>query len=298
MKPSMRLTALRLTACAIALLVSSAAPAQEPPRRIISMAPSATETLFALGLGDKLVGVTRYCDYPPKAKEISSVGGYVDPNYEQIVALKPDLVILLSSHVDAQRGLEKLGIETLVVPHATVNDIHKAILRLGAACGAKEKARDLVQGMERRIEAVGHKVKGMPRPRTLICIGRDTQTGQLAGMYIAGRHEYFDEVLELAGGVNAYRDERVAYPQVSAEGIISLNPDVIVDLVGELNPEGKTATEIATQWDRLRPVQAVRHDKVHVIVGDHALRPGPRYVRFVEELARLLHPEAFAEDAA
>jgi iron complex transport system substrate-binding protein len=73
---------------------------------------------------------------------------------------------------------------------------------------------------------------------------------------------------------------------------------VIVDLVGELNPEGKTATEIATQWDRLRPVQAVRHDKVHVIVGDHALRPGPRYVRFVEELARLLHPEAFAEDAA
>jgi iron complex transport system substrate-binding protein len=221
----------------------------------------------------------------------------VDPSYETIVALQPDLVILIASQDDARREMKKLGIATLTVPHDTVADIHAAIRRIGEAVAREEAAARVVAGLEGRVTAVREAVAGRDRPRTLVCIGRDTDTGQLSGMYMAGRHDFYDEMVEMAGGVNAYRDEAVKYPQLSAEGVIQLDPQVIVDLVSELDPEGPSPAMIARQWDVLHPVEAVRTDRVYVVAGQHALRPGPRYVQFLEELARLLHPEAFGEVA-
>jgi iron complex transport system substrate-binding protein len=283
---------------ALSVLFSSATATSGPPARIVSMAPSTTEILFALGLGDKVIGVTRYCDYPEAAKNIAKVGGYVDPSYEAILALKPDMVILLTSHQDAERELTKLKIPTLTIPHETVSGIHEAIRRIGAACGVEEKAAAILDSLEQRTEAVRKAVKDRPKPRVLVCIGRDTESGQLVGMYFAGQNGFYDEIIEMAGGVNAYQDATVAYPQLSAEGVVQLNPDVIVDLASHINPEGKTATQIAAQWDALRSVSAVRDKRIHVVVGNHALRPGPRYAEFLEELARLLHPECFAKEAA
>lgn len=267
------------------------------PRRIISMAPSTTETLFALGLGDRVVGVTRYCDYPPEAAGIVTVGGYVDPSYEAIVSLRPDLVILLSSHRQARRELAKLGIDTLTVPHTTVADVHEAIRLIGQACGAEDRADALLRELAERSSAVRQAVEGKNRPSVLLCIGRDTASGQLSGIYVAGRDEFYDKIIAAAGGVNAYRDERVPYPQLSAEGIIRLDPEVIVDMVSHINPEDKTPGDIGQQWSQLQTVNAVRQGRVYVIVGQHALRPGLRYVEFMEQLARLLHPEAFAAGA-
>ena len=260
------------------------------------MAPSTTEILFELGLGGNLVGVTRYCDYPEAAKDIAQVGGYVDPSYEAVVALKPDLVILLTSHRDAERELTALNIPTLVTPHDTIADIHEAIRLIGEACGRPDQAQAMVKSFANRTKAVRKAVKGKPKPRVLICVGRDTESGQLAGMYMAGRKGFYDEIIELGGGLNAYRDEKVPYPQLSAEGVIQLNPDVIIDLVSEINPKGKTPKEIAAQWNQLRTVAAVREQRVHVIVGSYALRPGPRYVGFLHDLARLVHPECLKED--
>jgi iron complex transport system substrate-binding protein len=287
----------RVFIVALVVLVSTVAAA-EPPRRIVSFAPSITEMLFALGVGDRVVGVTRYCDYPGSVEGITRVGGYMDPSYETLVALQPDLTIVVTSHDDARRELDQLGLAVLTVPHDTVADIHKAIRRIGEAVGREDEAARMVMALEDRVTAVREAVADRPRPRTLVCIGRDTDTGQLAGMYMAGRHDFYDEMIEMAGGVNAYRDETVKYPQLSAEGIIQLNPDVIVDLVSELKPDGPAAKAIAAQWDVLHPVEAVRQDRVYVVAGQYALRPGPRYVRFLEELARLLHPEAFARDGA
>jgi iron complex transport system substrate-binding protein len=278
-----------------ALPVYSVEDATPTLQRIISMAPSTTEILFELGLGDKVVGVTRYCDYPPDATAIAKVGGYVDPNYEEILSLQPDLVILLTSHQDAKRELTKMGIRTATIPHKTVGDIHEAILTIGETCHARKEATALLKEIDRRAEAIRRKVKDKPTPSVLICIGRDTESGQLAGMYMAGKKGFYDEIIEAAGGRNAYEDEAVAYPQLSAEGVIELNPDVIVDLASHINPNGKTADEISSQWDRLRPVAAVRGGRVHVILGNHALRPGPRYVQFLEQLARFLHPDAFIQ---
>jgi iron complex transport system substrate-binding protein len=262
------------------------------------MAPSTTETLFALGLGDRVVGVTRYCDYPAATSEIAKVGGYVDPNYEAIVALRPDLTILLTSHSDAKMELEQLGIRTLSTPHKTVEDVHEAIRLIGQACDAEDRAEALLEDLNRRTQAVQLAVEAQSRPRVLICIGRDTDSGELSGMYMAGRQGIFDEIIEMAGGTNAFADELAAYPQVSAEGVIQVNPDVIVDLVSHISPGAKTPEEIKGQWSRLRTVAAVGDGQVHVIEGNHALRPGPRYIQFLEQLARLLHPDSFAGDNA
>lgn len=303
MKKAVMRSPLRAVLLTLLLLVSATglaivAEPESRPHRIISLSPSTTEILFALGLGDQVVGVTRYCDYPLSVKSKAEVGGFMDPNYEEIVALKPDLVILLRSHRDAKGELEKLGIRILVTPHETLEDIHEATRRIGAACGVERQAAGMLAGLDRRTETVRKAVQKGPRPRVLICIGRDTESGQLAGMYMAGRNTFYDQIIEMAGGDNAYTEQGVAYPQISAEGVIELNPEVIVDLVDHINPDSNTAEQIASQWNRLEPVTAVRQGQVHVIVGTHALRPGPRYIEFLEELARLLHHEAFQQDGS
>ncbi len=263
------------------------------PRRIVSLAPGTTEILFALGLGDRVVGVSRYCDYPPSATTIPEVGGYFDPSYEKIVSLEPDLTILLTSHRAAKAELEKLGLQTLTTPHETVADVHEAIGLIGEACGAERAADSLSTQLSRRSETVQRAVAGRDRPRVLVCIGRDTESGQLAGLYLAGNDDFYDEIIELAGGVNAYENASVAYPQVSAEGVIQLDPDVIIDLVSDMIPGNKKPEEIERQWYQLPTVSAVRNRRVFVIVGNRALRPGPRYVEFLEHMAELLHPDAF-----
>jgi iron complex transport system substrate-binding protein len=276
---------------ALTVMARAGTPARQP-QRIVSMAPSVTELLFELGLGDRVVGVTRYCDYPPATTRIAKIGGYMDPNYEAIVSLEPDLVILLSSHRDALRELNKMDLETLVTPHETIADIHESIRRIGDACGVQETARAILSDLTRRVEAVRQAVGYRPRPRVLVSIERDTESGQVAGLYVAGRHTLYDEILDLAGGTNALADTSVVYPQLSAEGVVQLNPDVIVDLVSDVG-SGGSDDAIARAWKTLHPVAAVRAGRVYVIAGTHALRPGPRYVRFLEELARILHPDAF-----
>ena len=243
---------------------------QQSVKRIVSLAPSLTETLFALGLGDRVVGVTQYCDYPPEADAIKRIGGFVDPSFEEILALKPDLTVLLTSHRDAQRALALLGIRVLVTPEATLADIAGAIRLIGDACGVPDEADAMLKDLASRGERVRDATVGLARPRVLACIGRDMESGQLSGMYVAGRHGFYNEIIESAGGVNAYRDEAVAYPQISAEGVIQLNPDVIIDLVSMVKPGGRTTDAIVAQWASLRTVNAVCRKRVHVIVGNHA----------------------------
>jgi iron complex transport system substrate-binding protein len=268
-------------------------PAVSTPRRIISLAPNVTEVLFALGLGDRVVGVTRFCDYPPEVAAIPKVGGYMDPSYESIVALRPDLTILLTSHRDVRRELEKLHIRTMTTPHETIADIRVSIQLIGGVCGVPDRAAAMIGELDRRMSAVRAAVAGRPRPRVLICLERDVTTGQLSGLYMAGRHTFYDEILEAAGGTNASTNEVVTYPEMSAEGVVNVDPEIIVDLTSRKVSGGQPQVAITRQWDRLATVTAVRTRRVYAIVGDYALRPGPRYAQFIEELARLLHPEAF-----
>jgi iron complex transport system substrate-binding protein len=260
-------------------------------RRIVSLAPSVTETLYALGLGDRVVGVTRYCKYPPEVKSKVCIGGYFDPNLEAIVALQPDLVVMLEEHQQALPGIQKLKLKTLVVCHKNIAGIIDSFRAIGGACGRVAEGWRKAEEYQQRLEAIQRKTAGLPRPRVLFAVDRLPAPGHLADVYIAGDDDYFDRMIALAGGENAYRSRRIRFPTVSPEGILAMNPQVIIDLLPNVALERRDEKSIAADWNELAEVEAVRNGRVFVFAADYACVPGPRFIRVVEDIARVLHPE-------
>ncbi len=259
--------------------------------RIVSMAPSITETLFALGLGDRVVGVTPFCEYPPEAKEIARIGAYLDPNLEAVLSLDPDLVVMLVENGQTTPALHKLGLNTLTVCHQNVEGTLASITKIGRKCGATDEARELVAGLRARMQRVQRKTAGLPRLRVLFAIERTPGSGTLEDVYIAGAGGYFDKIITLAGGQNAHRDRTVASPVVSAEGIMKMNPQVILDLVVNLDQGRHDPATLLADWQGLARVEAVADGRVHLVEADYFTKPGPRFILLLEDLARMLHPE-------
>jgi iron complex transport system substrate-binding protein len=265
--------------------------AERPSQRIVSLVPSLTETLFALGLGDRVVGVSRFCRYPPQAAELPKVGGYVDPNFEAIVALRPDLIVMLEEHEQSMPAFEKLGLRTLSVRHKDVDGILASIPVIGRACGAEAKAAELVADIRRRLDRVRQKTAGLPRPRVMVAVNRALGSGRLDDVYVAAGDGHLGRIVELAGGQNACPTSAAHFPTVSNEGILFLNPDIIIDVVDE-----RTAAELGTasllaDWRQVADVEAIRRGQVYIVSDDHATIPGPDFISLVERLARLIHPE-------
>ncbi len=267
------------------------APTAGHYQRIVSMSPSVTEILFALGLGDRVVGVTRYCKYPPEAQTRAKIGGHLDPNFEAIVALKPDLVITREDDEQAVQRLEQLGISTLVVNHKRLDDILDSLDTIGRACGVEARAGELRTQCQAKLDAIVQKTANQPRPRVLVVAERSLGTGRIEDVYVAGSYGYFDRLIALAGGENACKQMTGEFPVISAEGIIHLNPQVIVDLI-PLRPDvTQDEASLRRDWQQLPEVEAVRDNRVCVLRDDYAFIPGPRLILLVEKLARLLHPE-------
>jgi len=269
----------------------AASPVQEKAyRRIVSLSPSITESLFALGLGDRVVGVTSFCDYPPEALAKSKVGGYYDLNYEAIVALEPDLVVCLPEHEGRLADLDRLNLPHLTVDHRRVEAILESLATLGRVCGASERARELVQGIRGRIAAVDSRVIDGARPRVLLSVGRNTGSAAIDDVYIAGRGGFYDEMIVLAGGINAYQDT-LAFPVVTGEGLLRLQPDVIIDMVPDVQEKGLSEADVLKQWSVLADLPAVRQGRVFLFTEDFVVVPGPRFIRILEKMAAAIHPE-------
>jgi len=272
------------------------APADEvvprPPQRIVSMAPSLTEVAFALGLGESMVGVTRYCDFPPEALELPKVGGYLDPAYEAIVALEPDLVLLIQDHDEVRRRLRGLGVATLQVDQHSVEAVISSIATIAGACGVPERGEALEREMRRRIEAVETATRALERPRVLVVVEREVGTGSVGSVWVAGPETFYDGVVRLAGGTNAFVGRGAAYPEVSREGLLLLDPDVILDLVADLEARDLDPLVLVADWTARGELRAVREGRVHLLTEGYEVIPGPRITRTVEEVARLLHPAA------
>lgn len=268
---------------------------KEPPgqkvERIVSMAPSITETLCALGLGDRVVGVTSYCRYPPEVQKVAKVGGYHNTNFEAVVALEPDLVVLLSGDEQCLSALRKLGIRTLVVCHNDVEGILDSFLQIGRVGGAEADAQRMMAGIRARMGRIRQKTAGLPRPEVLLVAQRSPYPDKLEDVYVAGSDGFFDSIIALAGGENSYPPTSVRFPVVSAEGILWMNPDVILDLTSGVAQGQHDQETLLGAWQQVADVKAVKTGRVHSLDQDYAFVHGPRFILLIEDLARLIHPE-------
>lgn len=268
------------------------APISDVPRRIVSLAPSITETLYLVGAGDRLAGVTDFCDYPPAAATLPRVGGYTTPNLENIVALRPDLVLLLPEHEAALDPLRALKIPVRAIRPVGIAGMLNAIDAIGVAVGMEERARRVVKELRARVDSVRVRVNGRPRPRVLVTVGRNMGTGALRDLFAVGRDGFLDELIAEAGGENVMTGG-AAYPAVSVEGVLHCDPEVIIEIAPELAVGVAEGEQVLAEWRVAASVTAVRSRRVHVFGGTHVARPGPRFIFILESMARVFHPAAF-----
>jgi len=260
-------------------------------QRIVSLAPSITETLFALDLGDNVIAVSDYCDFPAEVLNLPKVGGYVDPNLEAIVALQPDLVILLANQQRTIDQLQQLNIASLAVRDTTLADIREMITSIGHATQHQFQAQQLIDSIEQKITIITKKVTHLPRPRVLVTIGHSIGNNQIKTIYIAGQHDFYNDLITLAGGDNAYQDDALKVPSLSTEGIMQLNPQIILDIFPDADDHDADLEQVLQQWQALEYIDAVSNNRIYIIEQDYATTPGPRIVKLLEQFAQLIHPE-------
>jgi iron complex transport system substrate-binding protein len=267
----------------------AAAPASgQPAQRIVSLAPSITETLYALDLGPRVVGVSSFCDYPPDALTKPKVGALLDPNIEAVLALRPDLVVLLDTHGTTLTALQALDIPSLTVPGRTMEEVLTSIQTIATACGCSERGVALTSAMRKRIDAVARRPHPASLPRVLVSVGRTLGSGRLQDIYVAGEDGFFSELIRLAGGRNACPEKTIRFPMVSPEGVQEMNPDIIIELAADLDKLSLTAADVVREWAIVREVSAVRNGQVHVFTEDYVTVPGPRFVLLLEHMADVI----------
>jgi len=255
-----------------------------PPHRIVSMAPSVTEMLFAIGLEDEIVGVTDYCNYPPAALKKPKIGGYYNPNLEAILSLNPDLVVATADGYN--RGvvdkLSSLGISCYVINPQTVDGILDTLIELGQVTGKVKKARETVERLRERVEAIRSRVREIPpdrRVKVFYCIGPTE-------LWTAGSGTYIDDLIEKAGGVNIAHGSKQHWFQFSGEELIRDNPDVII-VAGMISNDKAVDLPL---WSKYRSVKAVKERRIYPFDPDMLNRPGPRSVDVLEMMFRWFYP--------
>jgi iron complex transport system substrate-binding protein len=267
------------------------------PERIISMSPAATEILFALSLGERLVGITRFCDYPPEAAKIPKVASLLDINLETLLSIAPDFMVLDNLNESLKERIERLGITTFVLHHETLKELCDSIEELAAACSVFERGKILADSMRARFFQAEALTRSLPRPKVVAAVDRDITDPVIRSLYIAGKNSFYDELIYLAGGRNAFTIEGLSYPRLTAEGLIGLDPDLIIDIVGDHGfRDGVRPDNLLTQWDSRPELRAVKEKHIYLLAGNYALHPGPRLVLLLQDFLTFIHPELKLSD--
>jgi len=256
------------------------------PQRIVSHVPSITETLFALDLGDKIVGVSDHCNYPEEATNKPKVGGYFTPSIERIVALDPDLV-LTDGHVADIAQLEGLGIPFIVLQPKDIDGLISNIELLGNITGSQQKASELVGDMKERIDAVVAMVEDAPRPTVFYVYDATDSTKP----WTAGPGSFVDALISLAGGENVAAQAQGPWIQFSMEELVNSDPEII--LVDSMHGTAVISPEEIKRIAAWQGITAVKEDRIGLVDGDLVNRPGPRIVQGLEAMAKIIHPELF-----
>ncbi len=264
--------------------------AQTMPARIVSTSPSITETLFALGLGDRVVGVSRFCRFPAAVAALPKVGTFLKPDAEAIAGLRPDIVFVHAGPNSAAAQLQTLGIKTATVDRGALTTVFTTIRQIGVAAGVPDRAERLITDLHAGLDRIKAAVAGRPPRRVLIIVGR--RTGTLTDLVAVGPGSYLHDLATLAGGTNVLTDAKLEYPRISMETVISLAPDVIVD-IGEMgeSPADADQRRQATEslWRQQALVKAVQTGAVHATTNEAFVVPGPRILDVARTLALWFH---------
>jgi iron complex transport system substrate-binding protein len=261
-----------------------------PAQRIISLAPSITEQLFAVGAGERVVGVTLYDNYPPQVQQVERVGGYVAKSIsvEKILSLKPDLVFsrgtIQQAIVDA---LERVGIAVLALEPHTAEEVYATIGLIGQLTQQEQQAATVVDEMQQRLRRVQERVATIPTEQRVTVFYKAYDEPLIT----TGRSTFIGHMIELAGGINIFADRHEHYPQISAEEVLRRNPAVILSPTNQGGALSRVQTQQRPGWQHLA---AVKNHRVYFIDDDLVSRPGPRLADAVEAIAKVLYPERFA----
>ena len=253
------------------------------PQRIVSLAPGITEILYALNLADKIVGVTSFCNWPPAARQKQRIGGFINPSIEQIVSLKPDLIIATAdgNRQDTVRQLERIGLPVYVTNPSDTNGILRSISHLGKITARKNAAATLVRQLQKRLSNIEAQIRHKSKPHVFFQIG-------LEPLITIGGRTLINEVIQRAGGVNIASLDTARYPRYSPEGIMAGSPDIIL-----FAPMANDKEFIAVKkfWQQFEGVPAVKNNRIYPIDTDLISRASVRIIDAIETMALIFHPD-------
>jgi iron complex transport system substrate-binding protein len=267
------------------------APQPKSAGRIVSLVPNVTEMLFAIGAGAQVVGVSTYDDFPPETKSLPRVGALLDPDTERILSLRPDLVIVYGSQTELEGQFARAGIQVFAYRHSGVDNVLQTIRDVGRLTGRVAEGDRVARNLRSQLDSTRARVRGRPRPRTMLVIGRDAAA--LRGIYVSGGVGFLHELLDIAGGDDVFGDIKREAVQPSNETMLVRAPAVIIELHPGDPPPAETVQNERAVWKLLASVPAVRNGRVHLLYGGYLVAAGPRLARAADALARVLHPEAF-----
>ncbi len=278
-----------LTVTLVALLISLPGWSEQgtvtDPKRIVSLAPSVTETLFALGAGEQLIGICTFCDFPREVARIDRIGSYLAPNVEAIVAKAPDVVIgVPPNSPEAVAALQRAGLKVVIVQVDTIEQIEAAMRTIAHEAGCDTQGETLLGELRQHMATVRARLEGAPQRRVLMVVGQNPLIAVGSGIFL-------NELITQAHGVNIAADTNQQWPRFSLEVAVAKQPDVIID--GSMGSEEKDETQLFGVWQNFPELPAVRNGRLYGRRSYTLLRPGPRLAEGFEEIARLIHPERF-----
>lgn len=278
-------------------IISSCKPQQTiieetPPHRIICASPVMTEIIFALGCGDRIVGISEYTTYPKEALELPVIGTAITPNKERLLTLEPDIIIGQGKQATLVNYCKLYKIRCISLDMDNMNDVYTSIQIIADILQESECGKKLVKNIQQQISDIKSQIENSPARKVLFLFGR--QPGDLTGLTTIGPGSFLDELITVAGGSNIFHDAKGPYPQISKESLVMRAPEIIM----ELHPAGiskKNSEKLYSDWSRLPPMPATKNGNIYYMTNNYLLIPGPRMGMTVKRFAKTIHPEAFNE---
>ena len=265
-------------------------------QRVISTSPAITEILFAIGAGDRVVGVTDFCNYPEQACRLPSIGGPLNPSTETWITLKPDLIIIQEDSEVIQKNAKIFEIPSLTVSVNNLNNILNSIQIIADSLHMPQAGHQLAIKIKTKIEDYRTHLKKIKSRQVLMLLSDTNDPSR--DLYAVGRDTFLNELLTIAGGENVLPDTMARYPKVSKEYIIAKSPEIIIEVGPKSNLSKEETLARKKTWGKFSTLRAVKDDKLYFISADYILIPGPRLLNILDDFTRTIHPELFLNQSS